>query len=160
MERGILAVRGQLQRVPGAGLMLRELITETSRRTLALSVAAVDALKRHRVRQLEERLWAGMRWQDTGFLFTSTVGTPADPDHTRRDFKVLLEAAKLPPVRFHDLRHTFASLLVARGGNFLDLSKMLGHSQPSTTSDTYSHLFDERYAELAALMDDALTGTD
>jgi len=160
LERGVLAVRNQLQRVTGKGLRLRELKTEKSRRTLTLPATAVDALKRHRVRQLEARLWAGITWQDTGFIFTSSKGTPADPDHTRCQFKKLLKNTNLTPVRFHGLRHTFASLLVAQGGNFLDLSKMLGHSQPSTTSDTYSHLFDGRYAELAAMMDSALTGTD
>ncbi len=159
IEQGGLTVRYQLQRIPGVGLRLRELKTEQSRRTLTLPVAARDALRRHRARQRQERLWAGSRWQDTSFIFTTPIGTPLDADNLRREYVALRDAAEMPPVRFHDLRHTFTSLLQGRGGKLLDISRVLGHSQVSTTTNTYAHLFTERYAEIADLMDDALTET-
>jgi len=121
-------------------------------------MAARDALRRHKVRQLKERvILAGSQWQDTGFIFTTPIGTPVDADNLRREYVALRDAAGMSPVRFHDLRHTFTSLLRGRGAKVLDISRVLGHSQVSTTTNTYSHLFTERYAEIATLMDDALT---
>jgi integrase len=75
-----------------------------SRRTVPLPGSAIRALRAHRARQLQERLLAGSRWQDTGFVFTTSVGTPCDPHTIRRRYKSALKAAGLPPQRCHDLR--------------------------------------------------------
>ncbi len=155
LEARTLAVRCQLQRVDGKPALV-EPKTPQSRRTLALPALAVDALRRHRIRQLEERLWAGSRWQEQGLVFTSTIGTPIDEHNLRRQFRALLATAKIRHIRFHDLRHSAGSLLAAQGATGREIMDVLGHSQISTTA-RYTHVYDERRVELAAKMDAALT---
>ena len=123
-----------------------------SRRTIALPTVAVTALRAHRVRQLEARLAAGSRWQDCGFVFASSIGTPLDPRNVTREFKALLVAAKLPNIRLHDLRHSCATLLLAQGANPRVVMETLGHSQVSLTLNTYSHVLPALQQEAAAKM--------
>lgn len=114
--------------------------TKQGRRHVSLTGLAVDALKAHRVRQLEERLVAGALWHDSGLIFTSTAGTALHASNLRnRSFSALLVRAGLPKVRFHDLRHSTASLLLSLGIHPKIVSEMLGHSRVGITLDTYSH---------------------
>jgi integrase len=120
---------------------LQELKTDKSRRTLALPDVCVTALRAHRTRQLEERLKAGARWVETGLVFTTyrtygegrgqgrKVGTGPHPRNVLRVLYDLLDAAELPRVRFHDLRHSAASLLIAAGVQLAEVSMLLGHSE-------------------------------
>jgi len=153
-----LTVRYQLQRVDGKPALV-EPKTPKSRRTLVLPGIAVDTLRRHRVRQLEERLWAGSRWQEGGLVFTSSIGTPIDRATIQKQFCTLVTKAGLPPMRFHDLRHSAASLLAAQGATVRDVMETLGHTQIATTMNLYTHVFTERKTELADLMDAALSST-
>ncbi len=100
----------------------------------------VEALREHRIRQDLERELAGDLWQETGFVFTSLVGTPLDGSNVTHKFQELLARSGLPRLRFHDLRHTCASLLVAMGVPLPVVRDILGHSQISITADTYSHV--------------------
>ncbi len=80
-------------------------------------------------------------WQESDLVFTSRVGTPLDPDNfIHRSFKPLLRRAGLPEMRFHDLRHTFATLMLSNGEHPKIVQEMLGHAQISLTLDTYSHV--------------------
>ena len=99
---------------------------------------------------------AGSRWQEQGLVFTSTIGTPIDEHDLRRQFRALLATAKIRHIRFHDLRHSTGSLLAAQGATGREIMDVLGHSQISTTA-RYTHIYDERRAELAAKMDVALS---
>ncbi|MBW3609824.1 MAG: tyrosine-type recombinase/integrase, partial [Actinobacteria bacterium] len=86
LDEGVIEVRRQLQRYDG-GLHLDDVVkTKSSRRKVRLPAFAIAALKQHRVRQMEERLAAGTVWRDTDLVFTSTIGTPLDPDNVKRDF--------------------------------------------------------------------------
>lgn len=117
-DKGTLTVRRQLQWLgKPAKAVFSEPKTAKARRTVALPSLAVSALRRHRSRQAEERLALADIWQDeTGLVFTSTVGTPISPSHLRnRSFGPLLDRACLPHIRFHDLRHTTATLLLGQG---------------------------------------------
>ena len=107
----------------------------------------------HRARQLQERLLAGTKWQDTGYVFASTIGTPLDPRNVTTHFGRVLKKAGLPKKRFHDLRHTCASLLLAQGVHPRVVMEILGHSQISMTMDTYSHVIPELQDDAAAKMD-------
>jgi Phage integrase family len=139
-------LRTQLQTVRVALAKVRtqvqttELKSARSRRTIALPHVAVAALRAHLVRQLEARLAAGGRWQDRGLVFTSSIGTPLESRNVTRAFKALLTAATLPNIRFHDLRHSCATLLLAQGVNPRVVMETLGHSQVSLTLNTYSHV--------------------
>ena len=120
--------------------MLAETKTDRSRRTIALPAQLIAMLRTHRVRQIEERLLAGSRWRDTGFMFTSGIGTPLEPRRLFRVFKTVLQRASLPDIRFHDLRHSAASLMLAQGVPLRVVMEILGHSSISLTADTYSHV--------------------
>ena len=83
--------------------------------------------------------FAGDKWNDNDLIFPSKVGTPMDPSNLRLDFNHKLEKAGLYKIRFHDLRHTAASLMLNHGIPVIVVSGMLGHSKPSITLDIYGH---------------------
>ena len=117
------------------------------------------ALKAHRTRQLEERLAAGGAWEDSGLIFTTPLGTAMDPAGATREYHALLESAELPSVRFHDLRHTAATLLLAQRVDPRTIMETLGHSQISLTLNTYSHVLPALQKDAAAKLDAVLGGT-
>ena len=91
--------------------------------------------------QNDERSKLGNVWKDNGLVFPSTVGTPMNPDNlVYRSFKPILKRAGLKEMRFHDLRHSFATLMLEQGENPKVVQEILGHSQISLTLDTYSHV--------------------
>ena len=140
LDEGTLALKKQLQRINGK-LTLVDLKTSRSRRTIVLPQIAVTALKAHRSRQIEERLFAGPLWEETGLVFTTTIGTPLEAGNVaRRSFKRILRKAGLPNITFHALRHTAATLLLAQGVHPRVVMETLGHSQISLTMNTYSHV--------------------
>jgi len=158
-DAATLTVRFQLQRIDKV-LVRVEPKTARSRRTVALPSVVVDALRRHKIRQLEERLLAGSRWQDTGYVFTTTIGTPLDGRSVTRFFTDALTRAELPHVRFHDLRHGCATLLLTQGASLRAIMETLGHSQIAVTANIYAHVGETIKRETAAMMDAALsTGT-
>jgi len=139
LDGDMLRVRKQLQRIDGK-LQLTEPKTARSRRSIALPGFAVQALREHRVRQFEERLLAGSRWQDMGLVFPSTIGTPVEPRNLVPQYHRLLDRAGLPAKRFHDLRHTCATLLLIQGEDIRVVMDVHGHSQISLTANTYQHV--------------------
>jgi integrase len=155
LEAGALTVRQALQRI-GKELHFVEPKSERSRRSIRLPAFVTNALKRHRVKQLEDRLLAGSNWVKSGLVFTSTIGTALDERNVRRSFKALLAGAELPDMRLHDLRHTTATLLLAQGVHARVVMETLGHSQVSLTLDTYSHVLPGLQAEAAQRMEDAI----
>jgi integrase len=156
LDGGELRVRVALQRIAGK-LQLVEPKTRQSRRTIPLPQVAVNALRAHRVSQLEERLLAGDRWVDTGLVFCTPKGTPLDARNVTRRFQKLLKQTDLPHQRFHDLRHTCATLLLVQGVPPRVVMEILGHSQISLTMDTYTHVVPALKREAASRMD-ALLG--
>jgi len=157
LDAGTLTVRAQLQRRDGK-MQRVALKTEESRRTLALPAVVLAALRRQRTRQKEARLLAGSRWQETDYVFTSTIGTPIDARNLIRKYHDALQRAELPSARFHDLRHSAASILLAMGASLHEIKEALGHSRIGTTSDVYAHLLDSVRKETAARMDRAFGG--
>ena len=132
--------------------------TARSRRTITLPSLVSDALRAHRTRQLEDRLAAGGRWIDSGMVFTSTVGTLMEPRTMQRKFKAILRTAELPNIRYHDLRHTAATLLLAQGVDPRTIMETLGHSQISMTLNTYAHVVPALRRVAAEKMDAILNG--
>ena len=102
LDERVIHVRHALQRMGGT-VQLVEPKTKRSKRTVAFPPSAVTVLREHRKRQLQERLWAGSRWQEGDNVFTSTIGTPMTGADVTRRFQALLAAAGLPRMRFHDL---------------------------------------------------------
>jgi integrase len=140
LDVGLLHVRSNLERAE-VGVRMGTPKTARSRRTIKLSATSVEALREHRSRQDEERLARADAWTDHDLVFPNTVGKPMDGIHLlRREFVPLLERAGLPRVRFHDLRHTAATLMRRAGANVEVVSEMLGHADPTTTIRIYSHV--------------------
>jgi integrase len=138
-ETRTLHVRNSLQRVNGS-LQVSEVKSKKSRRQLPLLDFVAKSLRLQRARQSQERLVAGAGWHDSGFVFTTRIGTPVDPANLLDNFKRVLHKAELPDIRIHDLRHSTASLLIALNVHPRIVMELLGHSQISLTMDTYSHV--------------------
>jgi len=131
-------------------------LQSTSRRTVPLPAIAVAALRRHQQRQSEARFRPGPPWE--GLVFTSGVGTPVSQRNLIRSFKILLRHAGLPQaIRFHDLRHSCASLLLAQGVSPRTIMETLGHSQIGLTLNTYSHVVPSLQRDAADVMDRLLS---
>jgi integrase len=158
-ENPTLMVNQALQRIKSE-FQFVEPKTERSRRTIALPKSVVKTLLAHRRRQAAERLAYGPAWQDHGLIFTSLGGSPIERRALHRDFKRILAKAELPESRFHDLRHSAASLLLAQGVPMRSIMELLGHSSITLTADTYSHLMAPALRETADKMDEILTIPD
>ena len=96
---------------------------------------------------------AGGRWMENSLIFTTSLGTPLDGNNVTRHFHLLLVKVGLPRLRFHDLRHSCASLLLAQGIPARVVMETLGHSQISLTMNTYTHVMPAVQAEAADAMD-------
>lgn len=158
LEAGTLRVNHALQRVEGQ-LRLVPPKTATSRRSIALPPMAVEALRQHRAAQTEERLLAGPEWLASELVFTTAWGAPIEPRNATRCFKRILARAALREIRFHDLRHSCATLLLVQGVAPRVVMEILGHSQIAVTMNTYSHVLPALQREAAARLE-ALLGTD
>ena len=156
-----LRVNRQVQRQrDGDGLVFAE-PKNASRRTVPLTATAVEALRRHGKRQAEERIRVGSLYEDAGLLFASETGTPLDAQNVvNRSFKPLLKRAGLPSIRFHDLRHTCATLLLAKGVHPKLVRSLLGHASIGITMDLYSHWAPAMGDQVAAAMEDVLQRED
>lgn len=140
LEGRSLTVQHTLTRQDGRWV-LRQPKTPHSRRTIRLAPAVVDAFRAHYLAEAERLLALGHRIGPETLVFTDRWGDPVNPWHvTERAFKPLLRRAGLPEVRFHDLRHAFASLMLSEGARIDLVSKMLGHASPSVTLNIYAHL--------------------
>ena len=155
LDQGSLAVIGNLQYLPGLGLTITERQkTAKSRHRVELGVSTVEALRTHRARQVEERLRAGDAWEDHDLVFPHVLGGPMSRDQlVRHGFNPLLKAADLPRIRFHDLRHTTATLLLGQGIHPKIVSDLLGHSTVAITLDTYSHVTQSMHRAAADALD-------
>jgi integrase len=128
--------------------------TPESRRTLALPRKCAEALREHRVQQAQDRIMAGPLWQDHGLVFASAVGTPMDDHNVRRMFRAITEEAGLGTDWVpREMRHTFVSLLSARGVPVEAIALLAGHNQTSTTELVYRHQIVPALTRGAEIMD-------
>lgn len=161
---GTLQVRRILTRVPrrarqpgGPAYVEAEPKTDKGRRGILLPALALEALKGHRVRQLEEKLKAGPAWQEHDYVFCTSVGTHLNPTRDMLDLlKELLKKAGLPEIRWHDLRHSLATVLLGLGTNPKIVQEVLGHAAISMTMDIYSHVLPTMQQEAMGRLNEAL----
>lgn len=138
LDAGWLSVRQTLVVVDNHP-QVSEPKTARGRRRIALDRGSIAALRAHHKAQAAERLAAGPGWSDNDLVFSRQDGAPLHPEHVRRQFDRHVTHAGLPRIRFHDLRHTHATLALQAGVHPKIVSERLGHSTVAMTLDVYSH---------------------
>jgi integrase len=133
--------------------------TARGRRRVALDPETVAALRAHHTAQAAERLSAGPAWPSDDLVFTREDGALLHPEHVRRQFDRHLHRAGLPRIRFHDLRHTYATLALQAGVHPKVVSERLGHTTVAMTLDIYSHAIPALQQDAAATIADILART-
>ena len=156
LDRGSLAVRRTLSRGADSRLIEGAPKTASGRRQIALPASAIEALRRHRVRQLEARLAAGVAYADHDLVFANDTGGPLHPNSLALRFRRLIVRAGVPRIRFHDLRHTSASLMLANGEHPKVVQERLGHADIRMTMDLYSHVAADMQRHAADRLDAVL----
>ena len=154
-DRGLIRVVHQLQRVDSK-LTLVSLKTDKSRRTLQLPASTLRGLRQHRSRQTAEREQLGDGWHDRDLVFTTPDGRPLEGSTVTRMFHRHLDEAGLPQRRFHDLRHSCATLLLVQGVSPRVVMEVLGHSDVGMTLNTYSHVVPQLRRDAADRMEEIL----
>lgn len=155
-----LRIQRQLQRINGRGLIFSEPKSEAGKRSILLSSTIMHKLRGQRVIQSYEKLFAGDRWHDHDPIFPSTIGTPLDHIVFYRDFKGLLRSAELPNIRFHDIRHTAATLMLQQGIHPKVVQERLGHLDIALTLNTYSHVLPDIQKDAVEKMDHFLASAE
>jgi integrase len=152
---GMLQVRRTLSEPKGGYIF--EAPKSGKGRSVRLTRKATAALREHRKRQLEAKMEHAGPWEDHGLVFPSVVGTPISGGNLNRTFKAALRHAGLPTkFRFHDLRHTCATLLLRQGVNPKYVQELLGHADISLTLNVYSHVLPDMGDAAAGAMDAVL----
>ncbi len=144
MKQGIIRVRRQIARINGK-IVEAPLKTKNSYRTVTISPQAIEVLNQQKVKTNDE------------YVFPSSNGGPISPDSVNNMLGRVLERARIPKVRFHDLRHTFATLALQNGVDIKTVSGMLGHFSAGFTLDTYAHVTTAAQKEAAQTMGNVLS---
>ena len=156
-QRQTLKIERQLIRPDGSGIKFSAPKTRLGKRSVALGSKTIELLRKHYERQKDEIRAAGDKWQEHGLIFTTSLGGPIHPRNLLRDFKIILKHAGLPIIRFHDLRHTAASLMLNNNIAPIIVSRRLGHAKASITLDIYGHLIPSLQTEVAEKIDELIT---
>jgi integrase len=156
LDNGVVQVQQTLQSVAGMGTVIGIPKTPKSRRAVALSPDTINVFREQRRRQAEIRLKAGSAYDDLGYIFATPLGAPIDASNLRRAWRRIVATAGIGHVRFHDLRHTHASLMLLQGTHLKIVSERLGHASIAITADTYSHVQPGLQAAAAARLDQLL----
>ncbi|THA23004.1 site-specific integrase [Streptomyces sp. A1277] len=140
LDAGTAAIRRTLQRTATGGLTTLPTKTRASERRIALTTRCRQSLKLHHEQQQREREAAGTTWLHGGHVFTTVQGGPIDPTNLTRAFLTLLRKASLRRIRFHDLRHSTATLLLEQGVELVVIKELLGHAHIGVTATVYAHV--------------------
>ncbi|RQX03132.1 tyrosine-type recombinase/integrase [Micromonospora inaquosa] len=147
LDAGTARVWRQRVTVKGEVFVVDQTKTDAGDRVVPLFADTVAVLRQWRAQQNRERLAWGPAWNDGGWVFTREDGQPLYPDTVGRAFRKRTEQAGLPRLRFHDLRHTFASIALNADVSMPVLSKVMGHTNPNFTTKQYTHLSPEKHSE-------------
>jgi integrase len=159
-DQKTISVSRQVQHYKGGGYSFTKPKSKSGIRKVILGDKAVEVLRAQKTELVQRKANAGDDWTELDLIFPSKMGTPLRACNVRRSFKSLLKKAGLPRIRFHDLRHTAASLMLNHGIPVLIASKRLGHSKASITLDIYGHLMPNKQEEAAELLDQLMNLAD
>ncbi|TCJ00481.1 tyrosine-type recombinase/integrase [Cytobacillus praedii] len=131
--------------------------TKSSRRSIHLSTQTLETLKKHKKTILENKLKLGSAYIDFDLVCCTETGTPLNPSNIRRKLNALIKIAEVPKIRFHDLRHTHATMLLLKGVNIKVIQERLGHSNIKVTLDVYSHVLPTMQSEALKKLDSLIS---
>ena len=146
-KKKLVRVRRTVDYIPRHGYVENEPKTAAGRRSITLADFVLDMLKQHRTKQLEAKSKVGPTWEDRNLVFTDLEGGYFNPRYLEKLFPKVLAEAGLPPMRFHDLRHSAATLLLEMGVSMKVVQEILGHSSYTITADTYTHVLPAQQPE-------------
>ncbi|MBT2481667.1 site-specific integrase [Streptomyces sp. ISL-94] len=158
LDGGTASIRRSLQRTRTKGLTSLPTKTRASERRIALPRDCIRSLNEHREHQEGEREAAGVGWKDNGVVFSTSTGGPLDPANLTRSFRGLLNQAGLRRIRFHDLRHSTATLLLEQGVDLVVIKELLGHAHIGVTAGVYAHVRLRLQRQAIDTLNDALGG--
>ena len=139
-EKRTIEISRTSQYLPGQGVFTKEPKTELSNRTITIPVSIVELLKDYQLHQEKDREQLANFWKSSNRLFTTWDGSPMNPDTVTRWFQKFIKKHNLPNMTFHGLRHTNVSLLIADGVDIRTIASRVGHVNPTTTLNLYSHM--------------------
>jgi integrase len=141
LQRGSMTISRSLEQTR-AGLSFKRPKTKSGLREISLPPIAVEALKDHRLRQLEMRVRLGLgKLGDDALVFTTPDGQPMPPNNLSRDWARFIKARNLPPISFHSLRHSHVSMLISSKLDPSVVAHRVGHASPTTTMRIYAHMW-------------------
>ena len=154
LEEQRIQVRRTVDYITGYGYVETEPKTAAGKRLIALPYFVANILKQHRLQQLEAKLKVGRAWEDRDLVFTDLHGGYFNPRYLGKLFDKVLAEADLPHMRFHDLRHSAATLLLSMGVHLKVVQEILGHSTITMTADIYSHVLPSMQEDAMGKWDD------
>jgi len=156
VENQTISVNQSLQRMVGKGLIVTEPKTRSSRRLVTLPPTAVKVLTSLKTERMDQ--CGDLGWSESNYVFCHKNGAPMSPDTVSHAFNRLVKRTEIPHVRFHDLRHTHATLMLKQGVNPKIVCERLGHSSVTITMDTYSHVLPGMQEKAALAFEAGLEG--
>jgi integrase len=159
LDAGYLTVRRTLARTLG-GATFQDVKTHRSARRITIPTECITSLRWYRRRQQIDQRDASDRWRDLGLVFARATGGPLDPAYVHRNHHVICELADVRKIRFHDLRHSAATLLLEQGVELIVVKDLLGHAQINTTADIYAHVRPRLQRQAIEAMSHALNAVD
>ena len=158
LERAAIRITRSITRTNN-GMEIGETKTASSRRTIPIGRAALVSLRGHRLTQAEERLRNGIgKAAEADLVFADELGRPVDAPHVSHALRAVLARAGLPRIRFHDLRHSAATLLLEAGLHPRVVAERLGHSTPALVLNVYGHVTERMQEQATAVLDRVLGG--
>jgi integrase len=148
LDSGMVHIRRQAQCQKGRGMVLSDVKTEASRRTLPLVPGTIVVLRKQRVTAMERHLAVGLPWDEAAQVFATIDGNLINPGTVSKAFHRALEGASLPNMRVHDLRHTVSSFIQSRGRTGREAQEVLGHASEMTTRRIYTHVMPDRRRDI------------
>ncbi len=133
---------------------------QTSRRDYPITPNILDCLRQLKAREDANRRFFGAEYQESDYIFKWDDGRPISPDYVSSKFSKILRQNNLPKIRFHDLRHSCASILIDMGFSLKDIQEWLGHADITMTGNVYGHLFNDRKVALANQLADKMSAVN
>ncbi len=159
LDKGTIRIDRQLQNIPGKPGEFRLISTKNGKgRTVTAAPFVVELLKKHRARQLRDRLKAGPLWQDHGYVFCNEIGEHLSPSTVYHNYKEIVASIGLPDLRLHDLRHSYAVASLRAGDDVKTVQSNMGHHTAAFTLDVYGHVTEEMKQASAARMEEYIKG--